>query len=363
MLEAYRIVGYHGNMNDKDFDDIELLFSSNKPVEKKKPKIFTEHKSIATAMRNKDPFFISERVLLPIDIDFTDNCDGKFKALLPVSINNVETGRTDKGWLCFTPNEKYQIVYERQFIRSFNKTNCDILHFGIPFSSKLNKFNKLDRDFFFEKYEIKSSGLPLVKIDRITKNFDNNIQYFGTLDQLGFENEVNHIVNQFHFEEVSELLRDNNCLYMMVFDEYKQFYIGKCDYNLRNRIRSHWSAFVDPYHQIWTGGEEDSRLSVDNFGAFDNTRIFVCKNPNQILEENPDLANNMRIARSNLFVELNYDELSKLEKAERIVIINCLCAYCLSDRLPILSYSKYEKLAKSNNCKKEELTIKQFLYI
>jgi len=66
----------------------------------------------------------------------------------------------------------------------------------------------------------------------------------------------------------------------------------------------------------------------------DNTRIFVCENPEELLEIYSNQVTK-DLEKTNTFGMYSLDEMSDLEKAERIVINNCDTNFCLSDRIPI----------------------------
>ena len=60
---------------------------------------------------------------------------------------------------------------------------------------------------------------------------------------------------------------------MMVFDEYKQVYVGTTQH-LRRRIQEHWNSKM-PIDRLIFGDFFASRLSIDSFRALDTTRLYA----------------------------------------------------------------------------------------
>ena len=188
-----------------------------------------------------------------------------------------------------------------------------------------------------------------------------NLIYFESLSKAKFETELQRIVGLYHFQETKDLSKYKNCLYLAVLDNYKQFYVGKSVGSLSSRMRKHWMAKIIPARELWHGGYEHSRLKYDDFKILDNTRIYVCTEIDRVVEENQNLANNPNIECTNLFSLEYYENMDNLDKAERIVIDDCLCMFCLSDRTPLLDCPIYEKRFEKYNVTKE--TIKIWHYI
>ena len=126
-------------------------------------------------------------------------------------------------------------------------------------------------------------------------------------------------------------------------------------------MRKHWTAKIIPSRHLWNGGFESSKLKFDDFKIYDTTRIFVCTDIKKIIEENYVEANDRRIEITNTFGLETYDTMNELAKAERIVINNCRCVFCLSDRTPLMNYSKYDELEKEYGISRYDLLIKQYL--
>jgi len=76
--------------------------------------------------------------------------------------------------------------------------------------------------------------------------------------------------------------------YVLVLDEYKQVYIG-ISYDIKKRILSHWNNKKE-FGRLIFGSKDTSVISIDSFGAFDTTRVFIKKtvwyqNINRLEEE------------------------------------------------------------------------------
>jgi hypothetical protein len=81
----------------------------------------------------------------------------------------------------------------------------------------------------------------LVQRDRALMNFDLSMRYFKSLDQDEFEQALQHVLAKGRtFKPVESLQHWNEVAgaYIMVFDDYRQFYIGKSE-DIRKRIRQH----------------------------------------------------------------------------------------------------------------------------
>ncbi len=132
----------------------------------------------------------------------------------------------------------------------------------------------------------------LVQRDRALRNFDLSLRYFGTLDRNGFEESLEHLLVKVKSLKPVERLDDwvgADGAYVMVFDGYKQLYVGQSS-DIRRRIRAHWSGRKS-FDRLVFGGVYRSILPVDEFRAFDNTRIFAARSRNRHwLEERAERA-------------------------------------------------------------------------
>lgn len=112
------------------------------------------------------------------------------------------------------------------------------------------------------------------------KNFDLNMEYFSKLDKTAFDAALSSFLSKYkQFAEVTSLNDFSGVegFYIMVFDEYKQVYIGKTE-DIKKRIMKHWSN-TKPFDRTlfpmyaWN----KSTFSVDFFRALDTTRIYAWK--------------------------------------------------------------------------------------
>ena len=109
-------------------------------------------------------------------------------------------------------------------------------------------------------------------------NYDLNMEYFKKLDYDEFNEVIENMKNEFkEIYEIDDLnkVKETSGVYIMVFDEYKQLYVGET-YNIYKRIKQHWSA-KKQFMRLIFGSEEDSIISIDCFGPLDTTRIFICE--------------------------------------------------------------------------------------
>lgn len=112
------------------------------------------------------------------------------------------------------------------------------------------------------------------------KNYDLNMQYFSMLDEEKFNRSLESFLGQYEgFQEVFDLKEYAQVegYYIMVFDEYKQVYIGKTD-NIKKRIMQHWSKSKQFDRTLLPMYDyKRSCFSVDFFRALDTTRIYAWK--------------------------------------------------------------------------------------
>lgn len=121
----------------------------------------------------------------------------------------------------------------------------------------------------------------LAQRDQALVNFDLSMRYFASLDRDDFEDALQHVlVKGRTFKPVQSLAdwKDVAGAYIMVFDEYKQFYVGQSE-DIRKRIRTHW-ATRKPFDRLIFGNKYESIFPVDEFRAFDNTRIYAARSRN-----------------------------------------------------------------------------------
>lgn len=121
-------------------------------------------------------------------------------------------------------------------------------------------------------------------------NYDLNIAHFASLDREEFESALRSAVaSQPGMVEVTDLAEWDSVagLYVMVFDEYTQVYVGATNSwtGVTKRIRQHWTNQKQFDHLIF-GAVDSSILSIDSFRALDTTRIFALKTESSFAGEN-----------------------------------------------------------------------------
>lgn len=121
--------------------------------------------------------------------------------------------------------------------------------------------------------------------DICMRNFDINMERFASLSSEEFEIVLHRFVKGRRFHEIVTL-DDPICtetpysanldgyVYLMVFDAYKQAYIGITRRSIKQRITQHWQN-QRAFDRLIFGSVENSVLSIDSFGPLDTTRIFV----------------------------------------------------------------------------------------
>ena len=117
------------------------------------------------------------------------------------------------------------------------------------------------------------------------KNYDINMERFATLDAEDFEKTLSGFIKGRKFREIYALDESicneepyssglSGYVYIMVFDAYKQVYIGITTNNVKTRIQQHWKK-KRAFDRLIFGTVETSVISIDSFGPLDTTRIFV----------------------------------------------------------------------------------------
>lgn len=137
----------------------------------------------------------------------------------------------------------------------------------------------------------------LVQRDAALRNFDLSMEYFSSLDADEFETALQHVLAKGRtFKPVESLakLDGKEGAYIMVFDEYKQFYIGQA-WDIRKRIKQHWGARKPFDRLIFGRSMYNSIFPVDELRALDNTRIFAARSRNPYaVEERAEAAADRR---------------------------------------------------------------------
>jgi hypothetical protein len=169
--------------------------------------------------------------------------------------------------------------------------------YGFPNRSPKQRFRRdqlpeqmwNDRAWQFRDEEQRELSDPFLlwNRDRALRNFDLSLAYFETLDAAEFEGAIDTVLAKAKsLKPVDDLTAWNEAdgVYVMVFDAYKQFYVGMAS-DIRARIRQHWTG-RKPFDRLVFGSTYNSILPVDELGQLDTTRIFAARSRNRYsLEE------------------------------------------------------------------------------
>ncbi|AUI52921.1 GIY-YIG nuclease family protein [Arthrobacter crystallopoietes] len=132
-----------------------------------------------------------------------------------------------------------------------------------------------------------SDAYLLVQRDTALRNFDLSMRYFESLDADELETALEHVLAKGRTFKPVESLPDWDDVegaYVMVFDEYKQFYIGQSR-NVRKRIKQHWGGRKSFDRLIYGRSMYTSIFPVDELRALDNTRIYAARSSNPYAPE------------------------------------------------------------------------------
>lgn len=114
------------------------------------------------------------------------------------------------------------------------------------------------------------------------ENFDLNMAFFAQIPQASFDQALDEMLRKNkRLRPVTDLksLDGEWGVYMLVLDEYRQAYIGQSAWDMRKRIKAHWTGTKQFDRLLW-GGIEESVMSIDSFRALDTTRIFASRTIN-----------------------------------------------------------------------------------
>ncbi|MCW2134997.1 GIY-YIG nuclease family protein [Arthrobacter sp. VKM Ac-2550] len=137
-----------------------------------------------------------------------------------------------------------------------------------------------------EEHTRHSDAYLLWQRDKALRNFDLSMRYFESLDPDEFETALEHVLAKGRTFKPVESLPDwdgTEGAYVMVFDDYKQFYIGQSN-NVRKRIKQHWGGRKS-FDRLIYGGVYNSIFPVDELRALDNTRIYAARSTNPYAPE------------------------------------------------------------------------------
>lgn len=138
-------------------------------------------------------------------------------------------------------------------------------------------WRSLDWAYRDDEHRELSDAYLLTNRDRALRNYDLSIAFFEALRRDEFETSLGEVVERAKLKAVDQLEEWSGTrgVYVMVFDEYKQFYVGKAD-DIRARIKQHWGA-RKPFDRLVYGTVYSSVFPLDELRALDNTRIFAAR--------------------------------------------------------------------------------------
>ncbi len=132
-----------------------------------------------------------------------------------------------------------------------------------------------------EAHSRSSDMFLLVNRDAALRNYDLSLSYFASLDADDFEDALETVMAAGRSLRPVESLREWEGVagaYVMVFDKYRQFYVGQSS-DISRRIRQHWTK-SKPFDRVLFGSVYDSIFPVDELRALDTTRIFAARTSN-----------------------------------------------------------------------------------
>jgi len=127
-----------------------------------------------------------------------------------------------------------------------------------------------------EEHTTLSNAFLLTHRDAALVNFDLSLRYFASLDPGEFELALERVLAAGEGLTPVQSLADWDGVegvYVMVFDEYRQFYVGQSG-DLRKRIKGHWSKRKS-FDRVLFGSPYKSILAVDELRALDTSRIYA----------------------------------------------------------------------------------------
>lgn len=129
-----------------------------------------------------------------------------------------------------------------------------------------------------EDHKILSERFCEVQRAAALENFDLNMAFFAQIPADAFESALTELIRKHkQLRPVTDLGKfdQDEGLYVMVLDGYKQAYVGQA-MDIRSRIKRHWAG-VKQFDRLLWGHKHESVLSIDSFRALDTTRIFAAR--------------------------------------------------------------------------------------
>jgi hypothetical protein len=156
-----------------------------------------------------------------------------------------------------------------------------------------------------------SDAYLLFQRDLALRNFDLSMSYFEALNSAEFASALQLVLAKARSLKAVDRLSDwdgASGVYVMVFDAYKQFYIGQSR-DIARRIREHWTK-SKKFDRLVHGSPYRSVFPVDEMRALDNTRIFAARSTNiSALEKRAEAAADPRFCLNRMVG----GEISRLE--------------------------------------------------
>lgn len=121
-----------------------------------------------------------------------------------------------------------------------------------------------------------SDAYLLVQRDVALRNFDLSMAHFASLEAEEFETALQKVLDAEPGLKPVESLRDwegVSGVYVMVMDEYKQFYVGQAG-DIRKRVRTHWTG-RKAFDRLLFGSKYSSVFPADEMRALDTTRLYA----------------------------------------------------------------------------------------
>jgi len=196
--------------------------------------------------------------------------------------------RFDFG-LYMRTNEKFYIDYFGVKIKNMN------LHINRDNYAIIDKrvYNKVTNSFILKYYEENPEEHDKIYDNKentiysdawceehrkyCLENYDLNMNFFNSLNEDEFNRQLNKLLKK--SKKIKQIYNLNDCkdvsgIYIMVLDKYKQVYIGQATKSIKKRIMAHWSTKKE-FDRLLCGDVNKSILSIDSFGAYDTTRIYM----------------------------------------------------------------------------------------
>lgn len=162
---------------------------------------------------------------------------------------------------------------ENEFLKKY--TYEEYINQFIPGNWKYRKALYDFSDSFYKPYY--SDMWYKIFGEALTKNYNINIEHFNKLSKDDFDNALKQFLDNYPFfyeiDDLSDSKYECPGYYVLVLDRYKQVYIGMGG-NIKKRVLDHFKKIVKYDRRIF-GKTEESKISIDSFGCFDTTRIFV----------------------------------------------------------------------------------------